>query len=282
MWEDHPRACGEQGSASKILTELSGSSPRVRGAAREIRGTGIRLGIIPARAGSRYRARLESGTCKDHPRACGEQSTPPRYRPSRSGSSPRVRGAEFAKQHESVELGIIPARAGSSPRVTDTLNLSKDHPRACGEQRLTPQSSHRQNGSSPRVRGAADPQGARSRRSRIIPARAGSSTSAHARTRQWRGSSPRVRGAGTPEACTRRTVRIIPARAGSRTADGAGRFTGTDHPRACGEQSDRETCADCLHGSSPRVRGAACGRAVRGCRARIIPARAGSSRAERR
>ena len=52
---DHPRVCGEQKGEPARGYHGSGSSPRVRGAARLDRQRGCRLGIIPACAGSRLK-----------------------------------------------------------------------------------------------------------------------------------------------------------------------------------------------------------------------------------
>ena len=52
---DHPRACGEQARWRLSPPRLSGSSPRVRGAAAVIWKVEVLVGIIPARAGSSSR-----------------------------------------------------------------------------------------------------------------------------------------------------------------------------------------------------------------------------------
>ena len=52
---DHPRACGEQPSMPSMASLMSGSSPRMRGAAPNLVGRAVRTGIIPAHAGSRSR-----------------------------------------------------------------------------------------------------------------------------------------------------------------------------------------------------------------------------------
>ena len=71
---------------------------------------------------------------RDHPRACGEQSSKLSLMWKMPGSSPRVRGAA-AYQLPVIRLpGIIPARAGSSQFIIGILHKVRDHPRACGEQ----------------------------------------------------------------------------------------------------------------------------------------------------
>ena len=55
--EDHPRGCGEHAFIDEVFAPHMGSSPRMRGALILTRLMSIRLGIIPADAGS---------TLKDH------------------------------------------------------------------------------------------------------------------------------------------------------------------------------------------------------------------------
>ena len=71
---DHPRACGEQGRDVDRCRSRAGSSPRMRGAARQDLSQGQASGIIPAHAGSRARKQIRMKSRWDHPRACGEQT----------------------------------------------------------------------------------------------------------------------------------------------------------------------------------------------------------------
>ena len=132
-------------------------------------------------------------------------------------------------------------------------------------------------GSSPRVRGAAL-RGVDIRPCvGIIPARAGSRSTANTNGCGRRdhpracgeqnqvdvlrvmglGSSPRVRGAGELAAELNIYVGIIPARAGSSSSFAREYAAARDHPRACGEQAARVLLPINNKGSSPRVRGAA-------------------------
>ena len=134
---------------------------------------------------------------------------------------------------------------------------------------------------------------------RIIPADAGSTEEAahriltrrdHPRgcgehrllrltVRHGRGSSPRMRGAQPPATGCPAGFWIIPADAGS-TCLLLWEWPRTrDHPRGCGEHNGRVINPACLSGSSPRMRGAL-GRPY-ACAGmwRIIPADAGSTRA---
>ena len=173
----------------------------------------------------------------------------------------------------------------------------QDHPRARGEQVLDLEAGQSAEGSSPRARGAAQPQIARLTAYRIIPARAGSrvapqlcrgAQTEHPRARgeQSRllsappcdgGSSPRARGAVTVFFQITRRRGIIPARAGSSACYPCYSPRRKDHPRARGEQAGTLTEEDFEMGSSPRARGAAVEHELDPERDGIIPARAGSS-----
>ena len=131
---DHPRACGEQAMSSRIVSCMSGSSPRVRGTAHAPARARARAGIIPARAGNRACLSSRGRSRRDHPRACGEQAQAKGETPLDRGSSPRVRGTELEVAATNRACGIIPARAGNSQWVPEMVTLKRDHPRACGEQ----------------------------------------------------------------------------------------------------------------------------------------------------
>ena len=81
-----------RGAAMGALHEAYGLSPRVRGNQRAAPGRRAERGSIPASAGEPPRTGTRSRPGRVYPRECG--GTPPRCRPSRSGSglSPRVRG----------------------------------------------------------------------------------------------------------------------------------------------------------------------------------------------
>ena len=152
-------------------------------------------------------------------------------------------------------------------------------------------------GSSPRVRGAAEFIKSCLFFSRIIPARAGSRSAWDLKRRYFRdhpracgeqvtapqfhsalvGSSPRVRGAESNQHNVIHTFGIIPARAGSSRQSDCRYRPAWDHPRACGEQEKRLCARPVIEGSSPRVRGAVVSDGEFKGQHRIIPARAGSS-----
>ena len=175
-WGDHPRACGEQAVSDEADRDVTGSSPRVRGAAVKRPQQRREGGIIPARAGSRIPYEWVDGPKRDHPRAYGEQLNGEDPVKQAEGSSPRVRGAGLPAARGDQQEGIIPARAGSRGAPGWSSCRTRDHPRACGEQNFRQRSLHMPRGSSPRVRGAGRERRCRAGRDGIIPARAGSST----------------------------------------------------------------------------------------------------------
>ncbi len=138
-------------------------------------------------------------------------------------------------------------------------------------------------------------------RRRIIPARAGQTTSHlvcgemrpdHPRAcganqlniqlDVWQsGSSPRVRGKRFRVSGRHVQPRIIPARAGQTSWRRTMRRHSQDHPRACGANETETTRPNRPPGSSPRVRGKL--GVLQGSvqLVRIIPARAGQTRSTR-
>ena len=132
---------------------------------------------------------------------------------------------------------------------------------------------------------------------RIIPARAGQTTSctSHSKSRPDHpracgandydkdapivrtGSSPRVRGKLERQQLADGTERIIPARAGQTWTRVRYGIRTPDHPRACGANVDVSFAVIWCAGSSPRVRGKRRARLRRPYWGRIIPARAGQT-----
>ncbi|KPI05047.1 hypothetical protein OK006_6806 [Actinobacteria bacterium OK006] len=256
------------------LTE--GTSPRVRGAARLYFDVVGRPGNIPAGAGSSLRLQPGHGGGREHPRGCGEQANGSAAADAAAGTSPRVRGAapRFPVVHRTG--GNIPAGAGSSCHLLSPRAVPGEHPRGCGEQPAALPAEERQDGTSPRVRGAG-----RSHRVEVvlvgnIPAGAGSRQPGSSATSPRRehprgcgeqhfirvsarlcaGTSPRVRGAEEELRGVRPEAGNIPAGAGSRAAGRRLHGSGWEHPRGCGEQPAPQVGGGVSLGTSPRVRGA--------------------------
>ncbi len=110
---DHPRTCGEHTVSRSTPDSWPGSSPHMRGAP-PIHETGhLRLGIIPAHAGSTGWSRRWTTTTRDHPRTCGEHKLVADGR-LYQGSSPHMRGAHDVSDPPGDAVRIIPAHAGST------------------------------------------------------------------------------------------------------------------------------------------------------------------------
>ncbi len=172
---DHPRGCGEQSGSGSGRSCSGGPSPRVRGADRRRRSTRPAGRTIPAGAGSSRASRPCPCTPRDHPRGCGEQGVPAVWGLLTPGPSPRVRGAALIRKSKGRHPGTIPAGAGSSNSSRRCPWRSRDHPRGCGEQRVTCGFPGLTRGPSPRVRGAVAWEGLHRTALGTIPAGAGSS-----------------------------------------------------------------------------------------------------------
>ena len=95
--------------------------------------------------------------------------------------------------------------------------------------------------------------------------------------RNWIGSSPRMRGKLAAGARRRGRRRIIPAHAGQTPAEPWKKPARSDHPRACGANSDTQRGRDVVAGSSPRMRGKQARPLPGKVAVRIIPAHAGQT-----
>ena len=146
---------------------------------------------------------------------CGEHITPNPFANAVLGSSPHVRGALIQGIVLHCPLGIIPACAGSTASAATASDPRRDHPRMCGEHLVDGDRNRLGRGSSPHVRGALRETRQKLQYSGIIPACAGSTSSALLRFGRSRdhprmcgehcstvrgaeygpGSSPHVRGA---------------------------------------------------------------------------------------
>ena len=215
MVRDHPRVCGEHGFEWVCVKVVGGSSPRVRGALDLLGCVDLRVGIIPACAGSTGRLQTCSHPIRDHPRVCGEHSSILAPQFGQKGSSPRVRGAPTSDGSILALCGIIPACAGSTVLLHLQSFLCGDHPRVCGEHPSATSPRFAFPGSSPRVRGALCSSLSPSDGFGIIPACAGSTTLSLTLTKRGAGSSPRVRGTRCLRVYPVAPLGIIPACAGS-------------------------------------------------------------------
>mgnify|MGYP007014471797 CR=1 FL=1 len=172
---------------------------------------------------------------------------------------------------------IIPARAGQTWKCPCSRTSRQDHPRACGANSFYGEGPNIGAGSSPRVRGKLAVVLVQVRRVRIIPARAGQTSTSPLNGEAGDGSSPRVRGKRAIVLTSCLSCRIIPARAGQTGPVPSVICLGTDHPRACGANSASDWVEAWRTGSSLRVRGKRLDIRRGQFRERIIPARAGQT-----
>ena len=174
-----------------------------------------------------------------HPRACGENGTTGSGLFLFRGSSPRMRGKQHLRIRDQLSNGLIPAHAGKTDRPAFSAVAAGAHPRACGENRVSPRSTAAGTGSSPRMRGKqvdfvrpAAPAG-------LIPAHAGKTSGfrvsvgpsrAHPRAcgenqserptaNRPSGSSPRMRGKLINRLSRQSRQGLIPAHAGKTLND---------------------------------------------------------------
>ena len=295
MTLDHPRSRGVYGGSSIPPGLDCGSSPLARGLPARPRAGDGGGGIIPARAGFTDPAAVDVGGREDHPRSRGVYATTIQVLRSCAGSSPLARGLLLGAVAGAIRGGIIPARAGFTDGAGGGPPSSGDHPRSRGVYPQESAVSDTTYGSSPLARGLPTPATPPSSPPRIIPARAGFTTTApRGPTRTWDhprsrgvygaptqdagmtvGSSPLARGLRPLRRGRRGESGIIPARAGfTRPADGDGAI-GTDHPRSRGVYSGPGRRSPPPRGSSPLARGLLHGGRHRNHRRGIIPARAG-------
>ena len=254
-----------------------------------------RLGIIPARAGFTRDRRPTSGRRWDHPRSRGVYDHGDQPSSSPAGSSPLARGLPTSGSRTTPWARIIPARAGFTSTPSGTSSRRWDHPRSRGVYPGWTEDDIALAGSSPLARGLPGSARRDFHDRRIIPARAGFTSTCyppsrpapdHPRSRGvypgqardgavGQGSSPLARGLLNTKTNRARKGRIIPARAGfTRQACRRSRIR-TDHPRSRGVYRHIRCRYPAPPGSSPLARGLPFPRCSLFLGRRIIPARAG-------
>ena len=176
--QDHPRIRGEHTIDDRRRILTNGSSPHTRGARSKSSARRGRGRIIPAYAGSTYKVEGGKKLRPDHPRIRGEHMSPQALPPRVMGSSPHTRGALFVGDTARKLRRIIPAYAGSTECQPMQIMSAGDHPRIRGEHSVSWLQSSLHWGSSPHTRGAPGRSSPKRPRWRIIPAYAGSTTTA--------------------------------------------------------------------------------------------------------
>ena len=173
------------------------------------------------------------------------------------GSSPLARGLRGGAAVLAVGGRIIPARAGFTRRRLSLPAWGADHPRSRGVYPCMRASNMAFCGSSPLARGLRGPAEPAARANRIIPARAGFTSTSR---------------------CSIKGGRIIPARAGFTQPPASARRPRADHPRSRGVYSRASQQTSQRVGSSPLARGLRHQLSAPLPGPRIIPARAGFTR----
>ena len=130
-----------------------GSPPRMRGKGRSSILSSTCTGITPAYAGKRYDFYSICYRRWDHPRVCGEKSSPILDCKSPVGSPPRMRGKGIVPEIQRTGCGITPAYAGKRCPRDRGAGQNQDYPRVCGEKEIAAGRDVAYWGSPPRVRG---------------------------------------------------------------------------------------------------------------------------------
>ena len=133
-------------------------------------------GITPAYAGKSGAPAISPVMMTDHPRLCGEKSSPFCAPCAIRGSPPPMRGKVLLLHILSGHLGITPAYAGKSFAYAEAFAVAEDHPRLCGEKAVFRFSVEICLGSPPPMRGKVLSQCFLVGVLRITPAYAGKST----------------------------------------------------------------------------------------------------------
>ena len=190
---DHPRSRGVYRNIISEIQETGGSSPLARGLLCHLRvGRHLRR-IIPARAGFTYDIWGVEWRGGDHPRSRGVYESLSSVMLPARGSSPLARGLLI---HASVSFSgsrIIPARAGFTRGRKKYVDNARDHPRSRGVYFTASPLDITSLGSSPLARGLHRRNPVSVITGRIIPARAGF-TSSPQPPGQSRPDHPRSRG----------------------------------------------------------------------------------------
>ena len=174
-------------------SQRTGSPPRMRGKLVITGRMSPFSGITPAHAGKTSTKCFTTSACRDHPRACGENSFQLCKHLQQPGSPPRMRGKQAVKLRDVRHAGITPAHAGKTCSVTPLRCGERDHPRACGENRASGAESGMRTGSPPRMRGKRLVLPRWRRRYGITPAHAGK-TQTHINANVFSGDHPRACG----------------------------------------------------------------------------------------
>ena len=150
---DHPRGCGENAFSRWCSARTCGSPPRMRGKPAPEPPEMPQDRITPADAGKTLRRSCAGRREEDHPRGCGENSSPCIF--------------------TLLSYWITPADAGKTQYRSLSRISAEDHPRGCGENCSAGTGQVSPSGSPPRMRGKHGGRVQEFRAARITPADAG-------------------------------------------------------------------------------------------------------------
>ena len=97
--------------------------------------------ITPAGAGKTSICAVRQTDTEDHPRRCGENLEYVGNACSETGSPPQVRGKRPTRSRDYPPYGITPAGAGKTFNLPTQKTIYQDHPRRCGENSPTTQTT---------------------------------------------------------------------------------------------------------------------------------------------
>ena len=173
----HPRSRGEHKPLLRSLLRLFGSSPLARGTRVLSPAPPAPGRLIPARAGNTRVLCLFLRSESAHPRSRGEHGIPLTRHRHQLGSSPLARGTHSAPTLDWVGARLIPARAGNTAASCFATISQAAHPRSRGEHGVPVARVVHAYGSSPLARGTRCSGRISSLPRRLIPARAGNTSS---------------------------------------------------------------------------------------------------------
>ena len=208
-----------------------------------------------------------------------------------------MRGKPRRVCHLQRRIWITPAGAGKTAKALTNPTPCRDHPRRCGENKLSQTDSVWDIGSPPQVRGKPLGVTATVGQTRITPAgagktfnpesvggleedhprRCGENPTLRLHLRRCTGSPPQVRGKPTHKSLMRQSPRITPAGAGKTPSYVPPFAVLPDHPRRCGENRAGWLGLSDMPGSPPQVRGKPISSAFVISFSRITPAGAGKT-----
>ena len=129
----HPRSRGDHVRVTNKGTGESGSSPLARGPRNALGQVIGALGLIPARAGTTWRAAIARLLSWAHPRSRGDHLGHYIYMRVCRGSSPLARGPLLNFIGDEPAIGLIPARAGTTESERNINRDTGAHPRSRGD-----------------------------------------------------------------------------------------------------------------------------------------------------